>query len=849
MTVQGVADMSTAAQFVDELRKLKARSGLSYRGIERAARRLGDVLPASTVASALNRDSFPSADFVRALVRACGGSEEDVSSWTGIHRTAAEMQAVRATSTNEPIAPAQPSGITPAPPCLLPAKPPRLLGRAHDSDRVEATLTGSREGSRIMIIAGPAGVGKTTFAVHTAHRIKAHFPDGQLYAPLRGATDQPADPSTVMSGFLRAIGVAGTAVPSDHTERLHLYRTLTARRRILVVLDDAANARQVRELIPTGEACAVIVTSRTSLADLDGNRHPLAVLSTDDAVELLADMVGAERVDTQPDVARSIVERCDRLPLAVWIAGARLAARPHLTLAGMADALNDTQRRLDALAVGDVAVRASLELTYRGLPPPVQRVFRLLSLPPTDFSTWTAAALLDTTLDQAAQHLDELVEVHLLEATDGNRFRMHDLVRAFAAERCGSEEDAVARTGAHERMLGAALHLTLTGGFRLSTDFQGLTSHPVTHWRLPPHHVDQLLADPLDWFDRERRLLILITEDGLRSAASLLATCLATSLTSFLQIRCLFDDWMRLQSTALDTAVAAGDTHTAAKLHRCLGELNTIIDRYHEAVTHFEQALIHGSPDDDSDSLASSLAGLAYVYRLQGRYREAAEHFSQAVEVAQKTDNRNCIIYATNGAGTTAFEQGDLATARARFEHALQLSQDSAYRPGQAQALRSLGMLRRHATDYTGAADYLEQARQISLGLGDRLAAAHAACWLGDVMVRDGRAGQGHRVLIESLWTFREFSNVWGEAATLTLLADAELSAGNPHAALVRAKDALDIWHKIASPYWLAIGLTALSQAHSACGNHDDAAHAAGEAARLHRDRPPGADVSEDSST
>jgi tetratricopeptide (TPR) repeat protein len=820
--------VSTAVEVVNNLRKLKARSGLSYRGIERAARRLGDVLPASTVSSALNRDSLPGADFVRLFVRACGGSEDDTGSWIRALQIAAEQQSVRSTAVEVSTPPAS-GHVSPVIPCLLPSKPQRFMGRGSDSERACRTLTGPGPG--IVMITGPAGVGKTTFAVHTAHTVKDHYGDGQLYAHLRGAHDDPADPPTVIGGFLRALGVAGAAIPADREERLHLYRTLTARRRVLVVLDDAADARQVRDLIPTGEGCAVIVTSRTSLADLDGSRHPLAVLSTDDAVELLANMAGAERVIADPAVARYIVERCDRLPLAVWIAGARLAARPHLTLADMASELLHTHCRLDALAVGEIALRTSLTMTYRGLSPTIRGLLRLLSIVPTDFGVWIAAALLDVSLDQAARHIDELVEVHLLETSSDHRFRMHDLVRAFAAERHFAEDESGGRAEAHGRMLGAALHLTVAGGVRLSADFHGPSGHPVAHWRLLDSDADRLLADVLGWFDSERRLLVLITEQGLCGPASRLAAGLATSLTSFLQVRCLFDDWLRLQEAALATAVASGDGQSAARLHRCLGELHTILDRYPAAITHFKQALAEG--DADAGSVASSLAGLAYIYRLQGRYREATTLFSEAAQLARDCDNQNCLIYATNGAGTAAFERGDIAEARVRFEQSLELSRASAYLPGQAQALRGLAMLLRQAGELAEAAKNLEHARRISLELGDQLAAAHAACWLGDVIVRNGHTRSGRRLLVESLWTFREFGNVWGEAATLTLIADAELRSGNGRAALVRAKRAMAIWRRVASPYWLMSVLTTLGRAYAECGFRSEAARADAEAASL----------------
>ncbi|MEV4756679.1 tetratricopeptide repeat protein [Micromonospora sp. NPDC049559] len=827
-SVPGPDRVRTPEEFVAGLRQVKAWTGLSYRDLARRARANGDVLPASTVASALNRASLPNLELVTALLRACGGGPETtgrwISVWQELARSAADRWQGLAPAEQQPVAGAEPArtdGPSPAPerlpsPCLLPPDRQHFVGRATEFAAACELLRASPGGPTTLLVTGPAGVGKTTFAVRLGHAVAAHFPDGQLYVDLHGAGPEPAAPAAVLGTFLRALGVRGGTLPAEPADRVDLYRTLLARRRVLVVLDNAANARQVEVLLPNGSGCAAVVTGRTTLAELEGVRMPLGVLGREQALTLLGRMVGEERTRAEPESATAIVDTCGRLPLAVWVVGARLAARPHWSLSAMARALGDEHRKLDELVVGDIAVRASLELSYHGLDPRARYALRLLSLlDAPDFAPWALAALLDTAPVAAERLLDDLVEVHLVEPEprDGTaRYRLHDLVRAFARERALRDDPPARRAEALERLLGASLHLAETAAARLSADFQGIGKHRTPHWSLPAGDVEQLLAEPLTFFDVEHAFLLAIGEQGLDGPAVGLAAGLATALTTFFQIRSHFDDWYRLQDRALVAARAAGDRMASAKLHRALGERATILDRYEEAVKHFERSLECG-PDTDPTYTASATAGLAYVHRLLGRYDSATTYFTRAIELAVSTGNVNCLIYASNGLGVVQLERGEFAGALDRFTRCLHLSREVGYRPGEAQAYRCLGQTHRALGEYDLAAGHFAQAAAISASLGDRLAVTHAKCWLGDVRVRQGRPGEGRRLLAESLWTYREFANAWGEAAALYGLAGAQLAAGRPARARARALAAVRIWRGIGAPYWLATGLELLAEA------------------------------------
>ncbi|MFF0155984.1 BTAD domain-containing putative transcriptional regulator [Streptomyces sp. NPDC005263] len=720
-------------------------------------------------------------------------------------------------------------------PRLLPADLSLFVGREHEVDEARRLLGEERPSSVTLLVTGPAGVGKTAFAVRTGHLLASRFPDGQLHADLRGFGDDPAEPFTVLGTFLRALGIPGGTVPAELTGRVHLYRTLLAGRQILVVLDNAASAQQVSDLLPSGVRCATIITSRTTMADVCGRRLPLGVLDSATGLDLLREMLGRDRTDAESGWARSIVDTCGGLPLAVWVAGARLAARPHWPLAKVAHALADEQRKLDELAVGHIAVRASLELTYQQMSEATQHALRMIALLPVpSFAAWALAALLDAGMSEAEAVLDDLVEVHLVQTGSANatgiRYQLHDLVRLLARERAEQDVPERDRRAALTRLLGASLHLADLAADTLSVDFQGISQLDLASWRPAAAEADQLLADPLAWFNDERQFLIAVAEQALNGTEGVApAVGLATTLTTLFQVGSHFDDWERLQNRALKTALSSGDRRSAAKAHRCLGELTTILDRYPEALDHFEQALLLAEGEGPTYR-ASATAGLAYVYRLLGQYSSAVLHFEEAAELAGSAGNVNCLVYATNGLGVIDLEQGRVEAAIARFTKCLRVSRVSGYRPGEAQALRCLGQSHRALGAYPAAADAYRRAVAISEDLGDRLSATHATCWLGDVLIRQGEHREGRRLLARSLWTYREFGNLWGEAATLNALAEAQLAVGRGAPARRRAEAAVRLWRQIGSSRWLAVGLETLAEAHELAGDHPAAARARDDA-------------------
>ncbi|GCB49297.1 NB-ARC domain-containing protein [Streptomyces sp. NL15-2K] len=437
----------TPEEFVRLLRRLRAWSELTYRELEVRAQRHGLHLARSTTAAVLGRGALPRAGFVHAYVAACGLTPEP---WLGARQRIAAACAA-------PAAPAAHGAEVPAVP-LVPAQLPSdiadFTGREAQLQAVEEELTGASGTPNgvvpMVAVSGMAGVGKTSLAVHAAHELSERFSDGRLFVDLRGANAAPVEPGEVLVRFLRALGVPGSAAVPDSVEELAvLYRTLSADRRILVVLDNAASERQIRPLLPGVGGPAVLVTSRHRLTSIGAVRSvELGPLPPEHGVEMLARIVGADRVAAEPEAAADIVRLCGQCPLAVRVAGARLACRRQWPLGRLAGLLRDEQRRLDELTIGDLAVRESLEPEYAALPDATRRTFRLLGLLEVPhFTAGDAAVLLDCPVGLAETHLEALVDASLLaavpaEGVGGTRYRMHDLVRLYARERAMVEESA-----------------------------------------------------------------------------------------------------------------------------------------------------------------------------------------------------------------------------------------------------------------------------------------------------------------------------------------------------------------------------------------------------------------------
>ena len=419
---------------------------------------------------------------------------------------------------------------------------------------------------RIALVAGSGGLGKTSLAVHAAHRVRASFPDGQLYVDLLGATAHPLPPADVLARFLRDLGVDGRDIPAEDDERAARYRTVLAGRRMLVVLDNARDAAQVRPLLPGAASCAVLVTTRSRMPDLASTRLvDLNVLDDDEALTLFTKVVGDERAAAEPEATAELLLACAGLPLAIRICAARLATRSGWTIRAMANRLRDEHRRLDELRVGDLAVRASFQVSFASLPtsaPPggiaPADAFRMLGLwHGPSISSAAAAALFGTPEYLASDALETLVDAHLLESTSPDRYKFHDLLRVYSSERAVADLSEPDRDAAIGRLLRWYVRTADAAATAVSPHRYNmpLGRRPRMTW---PRSASPPPRSALAWYDGERANLVAATRQAAESGLHDIAWRLPAPLFQIFNSRGNWADCIATHRIALDSARQAG---------------------------------------------------------------------------------------------------------------------------------------------------------------------------------------------------------------------------------------------------------------------------------------------------
>ncbi len=694
-------------------------------------------------------------------------------------------------------APATPTSVAPA---QLPADVADFTGREAPLSAIREHLTGGPGTVPVSAVAGTAGVGKTTLAVHAAHQLSDQFPDGQLYVNLRGAEAQPLDPAGVLARFLRALGVDGTAIPDDIEERAALYRSRLSGRRVLVLLDNASGEAQLRPLLPGAPGSAVLVTSRARLAGLGGAQQvDLAILHDDQAVELLARVAGPQRVATEPAAAEQIVRLCGCLPLAVRVAGARLGARPHWRLARLATDLADEHRRLDELRLGDLEVRASFALSYESLADQGRSAFRRLGLlDAPDFTAWVAAALVSDG-EQVDQHtaeelIDALVDAQLLDVAGRDaagqlRYRCHDLLRTYARELAGAEPEAD-RIAAQQRAFGGWLALADAAARRVTSSTFGVTFDSISGWRPDDAVTAAVLSDPLGWFEAEWPTLLSIVEHA-RSVGSDGLTCaLAERLATFFVVRGRYDDWRRICDVMLAAAQHADDARWQGMALRGLGELDLLQYRLDDSIAWFDRARSAFGEAGDRHGRALATSGLGAAQVEAGRFADAAINLPQALAELQEMGDGRSEAWALRRLGTMHQLQGRNEQAAVYFQRALAALEELADPLGQASVLERLGAVRTLQSRGREAHALLERALALRREHDDRFGQARALRSLGELYRAEARWEQAMNCLGDSLRLWRELGLTRELAATLANLGAVHDDAGNPDAARTARREA-----------------------------------------------------------
>ncbi|WP_440081573.1 AfsR/SARP family transcriptional regulator [Streptosporangium sp. LJ11] len=656
-----------------------------------------------------------------------------------------------------PSPPVPPPPAPPAPPApsLLPAGVGDLTGRDTELRWLLSVLRDRpASGPVICAISGMPGVGKSALALQAAHDLRDAFPDGRLYVNLRGAGAEPVEPSHALSRFLRALGVAGTAVPDGLDERAEVFRAHLSDRRVLVLLDDAANEAQIEPLIPAGNGCAVVVTSRGALTALPGaQRLALGVLGEAAAVRLLGTITGRVELAADTATAGRLAELCGHLPLALRIAGARLAARPHWSVDRLVSRLAAEHDRLDELTHGTLSVRASLALGYSGLDEPGRTLFRRLALVGTpDFAGWVAAALLDagpragsraTGEMDAEEVLERLTEAQLVEyaGQDGigePRYRVHDLVRLHARERGEIDDPPGATVAALTRLAGGYLALAERAHRRQYGGDYTVLHGGGPRWDCGEATSDRLLADPSGWLRGERLGLVAAVEQAARLGLSEMCWDLAMTAVTLFEAQGHFDDWRHTSETALAAALRAGDRRGEAAMRYSLGTLALFRQRYTDARPHLEAALPLFEAVGDRHGQALTLRNAALIERVEGRVETALDAYRRALRMLREVGDRHAEAHVLGSMAQIHIEHDRPRTAAPLLETALAVYRDLGNARGIAQILNRLGLLHLRQNDPARAKDAFGQVLLAARSAGDRIGEAYGLLGTGEAELLAG---------------------------------------------------------------------------------------------------------------
>lgn len=673
----------------------------------------------------------------------------------------------------------------PVRPAQLPATVPDFTGRvAFVRELGDRLATAEASVMAVSALAGIGGVGKTTLAVHVAHQARKHFPDGQLYVDLQGAGSRASEPETVLGAFLRALGTADSAIPDSLDERAALYRSTLDGRRILVLLDNAHDAAQIRPLLPGTAGCAALVTSRVRMVDLAGaHLVDLDVMSPEEALQLFTRIVGAERINSERKAALDVVAACGFLPLAIRIAASRLAARRTWTVSVLAAKLADERRRLDELQAGDLAVKATFELGYGQLEPAQARAFRLLGLADgPDISLAAAAALLNLETHAAEDLLEALVDTSLVESAAPGRYRYHDLVRLYARSCAERDEELPEERGlALSRLLDFYL-ATAAGVYALERPGDRLVEHlePTEHAGLSFNNRH----DAQDWLYAE--------------AGTLLACVCQSSGPKALR-------------RAIDLLWAALD----------LAESGANSKQYEAAASFMLSAARAG---DDRRAERRALVTLSNAHLVAGRFALADQEAVHVLELSRHTHDPLPDCWAFNHRGVIAIYQSRHEDGEKYLTQAIEDFRAGENLPGEASSLCNLSRVHLAMGRTASAVALARKGIDIYDSMGHSLRGANARYALGIALTRSGELTEATNSFMEALDVFRDSRQRLWEGMTMFRLAETDLAGDNAAQAASKAEMALTVLRGIGGEWRRGNVLTVLGHALTRIGQSGRAA-------------------------
>ncbi len=832
------ADQGREPQFGVLLRRHRLARGLSQEELSE----LSGLSVRAIINIESGKTARPYRDSVRALV--------DALALTGPQREQLIVLARRFADSDPALWPARPEAEASTPPvaAAFPGRPagpasfviPRELPAAvGDFTGREAELAalnrllgadGQSQAGTVLIsaIGGTAGVGKTALAIRWAHQVTGQFPDGQMYVNLRGYDPgPPVMPGDALADFLRALGVAGSDIPDGTEQRARMYRSRLAGRRVLVVLDNACDAGQVRPLLPGDPGCVAVVTSRDALAGLvatDGARRlDLDVLPPADAAGLLRSLIG-RRADLDPEAVAEMASLCARLPLALRIAAELAAARPTATLAELVAEL--AASRLDLLDAGDdrADVRAVFSWSFRQLPDEAAGAFALIGLHPgADLDVHAAAALTGTTPGRARRMLGRLHRASLVQATGSGRYGLHDLLRAYAREQAAARDTGVQCDHALTRLFDY-----YRGAAAAAMDIL----FPAQAHRRPRIAPADTILPPMPgqaaaraWLDRERANLVTAVVHCSGHDRPRHATDLAGTLLQYLITGNHLPEAGTICIRQLQAARQSGDLAAEASALNGLGRIATERGQFRDAAGHFQAALERYRRCGDRRGEAGALHNLGVTEQHLHHQESAADYYRRALTAFEDAGDRHGLASTMCGLSLVEDELGAHDLASELLHRALEEFRDQKDQVREAEALMKLGTLNLRRGQPTEAADYFGQSLTIYRRLDSSTGVATALQNLGDVSLSRGECQQAIIYLRQAIALVRRTGYRYGEITALRSLADALHAAGQSAAARDELAAALQLAGETGNTYQQASTHRDLGESHHADGEDERARH------------------------
>jgi DNA-binding SARP family transcriptional activator/tetratricopeptide (TPR) repeat protein len=701
----------------------------------------------------------------------------------------------------------------------LPRDIASFTGRERELAQLLDRIGGQAAGGAVVgihAIDGMAGIGKTTFAVHAAHRLAAGFPDGQYFLPLHGHTpgQQPVDPADALVSLLLTAGLAPQQIPPGVEARAARWRDHLAGKKILLLLDDAVSHEQVRPLLPGTAGSLVLITSRRRLTALqDAAVVSLNILSPDEAAALLVRLASRPGLGAGDTAVREITRLGGYLPLAIGMLASQLRHHPAWTAVSLAAELADTRDRLALMHTENLSAGAAFGLSYQDLPDDQQRLFRRLGLVPgPSIDVYAAAALDATSLATARRHLDQLYEQHLLAEPAPGRYQLHDLIReharALAAADNPTESDQAA-----VRLLDYYLHTALAAGRHFGSGVSAARRPPPGR---PPAQAPDVstLGPAAAWLEAERVNLHAAADDAAGQARSLYAIAIPAAVGHFLAARGHWDQFAALHQTALAAARQAGDRLGEAYTLAELGLLRREAGDYPAAAASLARALALCEEAGDLPGQGYVLTQLGFVHVLTGDYPAAAASLHRALALARSAGDSFVEGEALYNLGTLQQLTGDYTAAAASHQQVLALARDRGDLLGQAWSLNGLGVVQQETGDYPAAAASQQQALALFCDLGDLYGQAYALNDLGVVQQETGdypAAAASHQ---QALALFRDLDSLLGQAEALNRLGELSSRTSATSQACEHHTQALAIARAISVPLEEARALEGIGHCH-----------------------------------